>query len=96
MVYGDGREMDGMVFGEVYVDVELGEVGLKVVFGGLEWFVDGGGGVRDSGLVEELEGGVEMGELLGEYVVDGLLGLGNVGKVVVCEDNGMGVVVVDF
>ena len=96
VVYAHRTEIDGIVFPEVYLHLQFGELGFKVLFPGFQSFLHPAAPVTHSGLLQHFEAALHIGQFFREYVVHGFFGLRNLAKLVVCQDNAIPVVVLDF
>lgn len=96
VVYAHRTEIDGIVFPAVYLHLQFGELGFKVLFPDFQSFLHPAAPVTHGGLLQHFEAAFHIGQFFREYVVHGFFGLRNLAKLVVCQDNAIPVVVLDF
>ena len=96
VVYAHQAEINGIIFPAVYLHLQFGELGFKVLFPGFQSFLYPAAPVAHGGLFQHFEAVLHVGQFFREYVVHGFFGLRNLAELVVCQDNAVPVVVLDF
>ena len=96
VVYAHCVKIHCIVFPAVDFHAQFLQFGRKVLFPFLQPFLHFAAAVTHGGLLQHFKAALRVGEFFGENIYHGLFRLGNFTELVVCEDNTVPVVVLDF